>query len=217
MTDDPAIAPLRSILDAHGQLLLALASAAIRYPLSDRRLIIGPSDVPPALAQRGAAFITLRKGTELRGCVGSNRPWRPLVTDVIENARSAAFSEPRFAPLVAAELDGLSLSVSLLTAPETVAATSEADLLAKLRPGRDGITISDGSHRALFLPEMWHELPDPAEFMVWLKRKAGLPETYWSPSLSVSRFATLSIKAPEITQLPDPDTLLGPSKAAGAP
>jgi AmmeMemoRadiSam system protein A len=208
MTDDPGLARLRSIIDAHGRLLLALAGAAIRSPLAGRPLAVGPTDVPAALAERGASFVTLRHGEELRGCVGSNRAWRPLIDDVIENANVAAFSEPRFPPLTAAELDGLSLSVSLLTALEPVAATSEPDLLTKLRPGRDGVMIADGSRRGLFLPEMWAELPKPAEFMAWLKRKAGLPDTYWSRSLQVERFATMSIKAPDIRDLPEPETLL---------
>ncbi len=213
MAEDAALERLREILDRHGDLLLAIAGAAIRYPLTGRQLALAPRDPPPALAERGAAFVTLRIGEALRGCVGSNRGWRPLVTDVVENAKAAAFAEPRFPPLTAAELAGLSLSVSLLTAPEALPATSEADLLAKLRPGRDGITISYAGHRGLFLPEMWAELPTPREFMAWLKRKAGLPETYWSPSLQVQRFATLSIKAADITQIADPEPLL--AKAAG--
>lgn len=204
MTDDPALLHLSALLDRHGDALLALAAAGIRYPLSGRKLSVRLADVPPELAQPGAAFVTLRRQEELRGCVGSHHAWRPLVTDVIENAAAAAFAEPRFARLVASELDGLSLSLSLLTRPTLVPAASEAELLTKLRPGRDGVTLTDAGRRGLFLPEMWHELPAPAEFMAWLKRKAGFPETHWSPSLQVWRFETLSIKAADIGRLPDP-------------
>src|SRR5258708_2411644 len=202
MTDDPALLHLRALLDRHGDALLALAAASIRFPLSGRTLSVRPGDVAPELMQPGAAFVTLRREEELRGCIGSHNPWRPLVTDVIENAAAAAFAEPRFQRLVVSELDGLSLSLSLLTPPTPVPAASEAELLAKLRPGRDGVMLKDAGRRGLFLPEMWHELPAPAEFMAWLKRKAGFPETHWSSSLQVWRFETLSVKAPDIGRLP---------------
>lgn len=204
MADDTAIQRLSAVLSEHGQGLLALAAASIRYPLSGRNLTVRPCDVPADLAASGASFITLTREGNLRGCIGSHRAWRPLVTDVVENAAAAAFSEPRFPRLTAAELPGLSLSLSLLTAATPIGASSQDELLRALRPGRDGVIITDGPYRGLFLPQMWEQLPAPAEFMAWLKRKAGLPETYWSSTLRVSRFETLSLKAGDIAELGEP-------------
>lgn len=206
MTDaaDAAAAALAAVIARHGRALLGLAAASIRFPLQGRKLAIGPADVPGELAAPGAAFVTLMHGARLRGCVGSHRAWRPLVTDVIENAAAAAFAEPRFPPLAASELAGLSVSVSLLTAATPVAAASEAELLRALRPGRDGVILVHGPFRGLFLPQMWDQLPEPAEFMAWLKRKAGLPETYWSKTVRVSRFETLSVKADDIAEIGEP-------------
>ena len=190
--------------------MLTLAAASIRYPLSGRTLSVRSSDMPPELAAPGAAFVTLMRDGRLRGCIGSQRAWRPLVTDVIENAAAAAFSEPRFPRMTADELTGLSLSVSLLTPATPIRAPSEDELLRALRPGRDGIIIAEGSYRGLFLPQMWEQLADPAEFMAWLKRKAGLPESYWSATLRVSRFETLSVKADDIAELGEPDFASAP-------
>jgi AmmeMemoRadiSam system protein A len=210
MPDDPTVQRVAALLARHGQALLSLAAASIRYPLTGRTLAVQPGDVPVELAAPGAAFVTLKREGRLRGCVGSHRAWRPLVTDVIENAAIAAFSEPRFPPLTAAELDGLSLSLSLLTPPAPIAATSEAELLRALRPGRDGLILAEGDRLGLFLPEMWEQLASPAEFLAWLKRKAGLPESYWSATIRVSRFATLALAVDDIATIGEPEPFVGP-------
>lgn len=202
--EDAALARVTAVLERHSDELLALAAASIRYPLTGRKLVMRPEEAPADLAAPGASFITLMREDQLRGCIGSHRAWRPLVTDVIENAAAAAFSEPRFPPLTADELAGLALSVSLLTSAVPVPAASEAELLASLRPGRDGVILMDGAHRGLFLPQMWEQLPTPAEFMRWLKRKAGLPETHWSPTVRISRFETLSVKVEDIGEIGEP-------------
>lgn len=185
---------LRTLLDAHGRTLLALAAAGIR-----RRLETGVALDPDLrtlsadLAQPGAAFITLTRHDELRGCIGSIQAWRPLAVDVVANAVSAAFEDPRFSPLAADELAGLAISASVLTAPEPVDAASEAELLAKLRPGRDGVVLREGKRQGVFLPQMWERTASPQEFLAWLKEKAGLPRTHWSADLHAFRFETVSI------------------------
>lgn len=206
---DPMLGRLATLLAGHGQALLSLAAASIRYPLTGRTLAVDPGDVPAALAAPGAAFVTLMREGRLRGCVGSHRAWRPLVTDVIENAAVAAFSEPRFPPLTAAELDGLSLSLSLLTPATPIQAASEAELLRALRPGYDGLILAEGDRRGLFLPEMWEQFGSPAEFLAWLKRKAGLPESYWSATVRVSRFATLAVGVDDIAAIGEPEPFAG--------
>ncbi|MBV8537123.1 MAG: AmmeMemoRadiSam system protein A [Alphaproteobacteria bacterium] len=202
--EDPGLARVTALLERRGNDLLALAAASIRYPLAGHKLVVRPEDVPAELAAPGASFITLMRDGELRGCVGSHRAWRPLVTDVIENAAAAAFQEPRFPPLMAKELAGLALSVSLLTPSMPVPAASEAELLLALRPGRDGVILIDGAHRGLFLPVMWEQLPRPEEFMRWLKRKAGLPETHWSSRVRISRFETKSVQVDDIAEIGEP-------------
>ena len=209
MTDDPAVERLSGLLARHGQALLAFAAASIRYPLAGRKLVVEPGDVAADLAAPGAAFVTLRRSGKLRGCIGSHRAWRSLVTDVVENAAAAAFAEPRFPKLTRDELAGLSLSLSLLTPAMPIRAASEAELLQALRPGHDGVILADGPYRGLFLPQMWEQLPTAVEFMTWLKRKAGLPEDHWSSTVRVSRFATLSVEVDDIADVGEPELAAG--------
>ena len=81
------------------------------------------------------------------------------------------------------ELAGLSLSVSVLTPPAPMRFDDEADLLAQLRPGVDGLIIEDLGRRSLFLPSVWEEMPDRRQFLMALKLKAGLRADHFSPRL----------------------------------
>ncbi len=177
-------------------LLNEIALASIRHGLQTGRPAQVKLDaLPHKLKQPGAAFVTLNRNGQLRGCIGSLEAHRPLAEDVAENAFAAAFRDPRFAPLSAPELDGLSLHISVLGQPEPMRFSSEADLVRQLRPGRDGLILEDGHHRGTFLPSVWESLPEPRDFLRHLKQKAGLPPDYWSDSLRVSRYDTESWEA----------------------
>jgi AmmeMemoRadiSam system protein A len=168
-----------------GCALLTIARSAIAAPLGFPH----PDAVGHrALMRPAATFVTLRNAGVLRGCIGSIRPVRPLAVDVRENAAAAAFRDPRFPPLAAAEFDAVSVEVSLLSADERLAVVDENDLVARLRPGVDGVILEHGRHRATFLPQVWGTIPDPREFVAALKLKAGLPEGFWRASVNVSRY-----------------------------
>ena len=143
----------------------------------------------PALEKAGATFVTLRRAGQLRGCVGSIEAERPLGIDVRRNAIAAAFGDTRFAPLAPSEFEDLAIEVSLLSANERIDVANEGDLVARLRPGLDGLVLEYGQRRATFLPQVWDALPDPRKFVAALKRKAGLPEDFWSPQMIVSRYS----------------------------
>ena len=145
-------------------------------------------DLPAALLADGASFVTLTWRGELRGCIGSLQARRPLAVDVMENAKNAAFGDPRFPPVRLEELPELVFEVSVLSAPTPFPVESEEDLLQRVRPGVDGLILEEGSRRATFLPAVWEQLPDPRDFLAQLKRKAGLPGNYWSNSLRVERY-----------------------------
>jgi AmmeMemoRadiSam system protein A len=117
---------------------------------------------------------------------------RPLAEDVWRNAWAAAFSDYRFPPLTAAEWPQTSLHLSLLTPPERIDVTSEAHLLTLLRPAVDGLILESETGRATLLPQVWEQLPDPADFVRQLKLKAGWPAGYWSDRVRVSRYQTES-------------------------
>lgn len=176
---------------AQQELLLDIAEASIRHGLNyGRPLSISLKDYPERLREPGASFVTLNRNEQLRGCIGSLSPHRALAEDVAENAYAAAFSDPRFAPLSEAELPGLDIHISILSAAEAMRFRNEEDLLQQLRPGVDGLIMEDGFRRGTFLPSVWEQLPSPELFLRHLKQKAGLPADYWSDSIQVSRYTT---------------------------
>jgi len=160
--------------------LLRLAREAIECAL--RREALPPLD-PQSLTNRllepGASFVTLYSAGELRGCVGGTEPRLPLAQDVREHAIAAAFYDYRFLPLQVEELPGLQVEVSVLGPVETLTYDSPDDLLHRLRPGVDGVILTDGARRATFLPQVWEKAPDPTSFLELLCRKMGAPPDEW--------------------------------------
>ncbi|MDD5612714.1 MAG: AmmeMemoRadiSam system protein A, partial [Gallionella sp.] len=175
-----------SLTDKQGRLLLAIARDAIAQALGVAHT--APNVEADWLAEPGACFVTLTQQGELRGCIGSLQAHRSLLADVRHNALAAALPDPRFAPLGAAELARTRIEVSLLSASQPMQFTDEADALAQLRPGVDGVVFEFGYHRSTFLPQVWEQLPQPRQFMAQLKRKAGLPADFWSDQVTLSRY-----------------------------
>jgi AmmeMemoRadiSam system protein A len=178
-----------------GTVLLALARAAIERALETRpptrgvRTNVDETAASGWLQAHGSSFVTLTQAGQLRGCIGTLEAWRPLNDDVQANAVAAALRDPRFEPLRARELPHTRVEVSLLSTPEPLEFQSEADALAQLRPGVDGIVLAHGQHRSTFLPQVWEQLPDPVDFMAHLKRKASLPAHFWAQELRLHRYS----------------------------
>lgn len=173
--------------------LLQIAVKAIEAGLGGTRpQATDRAALAPELATWRASFVTLERGGALRGCIGSLTASGPLADDVARNAWNAAFADPRFDPLQRPEMKGLEIHVSALTPPVPFPVRDQDDLLARLRPGIDGLILSDGRARATFLPAVWEDLPTPRAFVDALRRKAGLPPDHWSANLAFERYATES-------------------------
>lgn len=174
-----------------GQALLQIARQAISEELGVRYVVPSATLALPELQRPGASFVTLTltKNHALRGCIGTLQAYRPLIEDVRGNAQAAAFLDSRFMPLKREEFAAVRVEVSLLTTPVPMPYASEADALAQLRPGIDGVILESGWHRATFLPQVWEDLPEPQQFMTHLKCKAGLPADDWDASIQLSRYA----------------------------
>ena len=175
-----------------GPVLLALARNAIEHALD--LPVTGNASPHDWLRQPGASFVTLTQSGCLRGCIGSLAAHRPLADDVQHNAVAAALHDPRFERLAAAELRLTTVEVSVLSPAEALEFSDEADALARLRPGRDGIVLEYGSRRSTFLPQVWEQLPDPRDFLAQLKRKAGLGSDFWHPALRLQRYTVAKFK-----------------------
>jgi len=171
---------------ARGAALVAIARRAIAEALD-----VNPPGADPDgdwLDAPGATFVTLTLDGALRGCVGTVEAHRPLGDDVRDNAVGAALRDPRFPPLTSEEWPRVWVSVSVLSPAEPIPAAAEAEALAALRPGIDGVVLEAGRRRATFLPQVWDQLPDPAAFLRALRRKAGLPEDYWDGEVRLYRY-----------------------------
>jgi AmmeMemoRadiSam system protein A len=175
--------------------LLRVAHASIEQVLrTGQPLDVDAAAFPPALRELRASFVTLRSaGGALRGCIGELEPRRALVASVADRACAAAFSDPRFPPLGADEVDSLAIHVSVLLPLTPIDARSEAELVAQLRPRVDGLLIDDGLCRATFLPAVWESLPEPHVFLRELRRKAGMSEAIWPATLRAWRYAVQEI------------------------
>lgn len=172
-------------IDPFGLALLIIARNAISKRFGHEARTIMPH---PELAHPAATFVTLMKNNQLRGCIGSLEAYRPLATDVAENACSAAFCDPRFRPLLNDELAQTRIEVSLLRPAEPFEFLDETDAVNCLCPGIDGLILTYGNRRATFLPQVWESLPDPRHFMEQLKLKAGLPADFWDESITLARY-----------------------------
>ena len=116
-----------------------VARRSIEHGLaSGRPLVVTPSEYHRDLKAVRASFVTLQKNGQLRGCIGHLEAVQPVVVDVAENAFAAAFRDPRFSPLTAAEWPDVDVHLSLLTTPERMQFSDEADLIGQIRPGEDG-------------------------------------------------------------------------------
>ncbi len=169
------------------------ALTSIRRGISGERLQVTPGDYSPALQTHRATFVTLQFEGRLRGCIGSLEAHQALITDVVDNAYAAAFSDPRFPPVTSVEYDSLTLHLSILNPPEAVSFQTEDELIGQLRPGVDGLILHEGVHRGTFLPSVWESLTEPRDFLNQLKCKAGLPGDYWSSTIRIERYTVETI------------------------
>jgi AmmeMemoRadiSam system protein A len=167
--DRPGLLPLCA---AERQALLALARASIAAAL--RGLEVPRLDDPsPALCECGGAFVSLHLGRQLRGCVGTVVAERPLYENVARMARSAAFDDPRFPPLSAAELQDVRIEVSRLGSLLPVPAED-------VQPGVHGVCVQHGAVRAVFLPQVaLHHGWDRETLLTELCCKAALAPHAW--------------------------------------
>jgi AmmeMemoRadiSam system protein A len=155
--------------------------------------------LPPALAEDRACFVTLRRRSDgaLRGCTGTLVARRPLAKEVVSMTVQTAFNDPRFRPVTEDEVNGLHLEISVLTPPQPLDFDSPEDLLRKLRPGIDGVTLKLDNRRATFLPQVWESYPDPRVFLSLLSEKMGrTPDAWRSPRLEVETYQAVIIEEP---------------------
>ena len=111
--------------------------------------VIDLNDVPAELQRPAGAFVSIKRGRTLRGCIGTVDPVQDsLAREVVHNAIDSATRDPRFLPVEAEELDELSYSVDVLSPPEPVSGPEELD------HRRYGLIVRNGLRRGLLLPDI---------------------------------------------------------------
>jgi hypothetical protein len=178
-------------LDEAGRTLLSIARNSIEENLFGKA---PRTESAPWLNQSGATFVTLTKNAELRGCIGSLEPARALGDDVAENALGAAFRDPRFPAMTGAEWPQCRVEVSLLSTPKPLRFADEADLLAQIRAGEDGLILEADGKRGTFLPQVWEGIAEKQVFLKELVRKAGLPADTRLTRCKLSRYRVVKWK-----------------------
>jgi len=170
-------APATPTVPARAQrALLAIARTALRVAtgIASPLALASPGGEEPTLERWDSVFVTLTEAGELRGCMGTLGPDRPIGETVALTALTAARRDPRFAPVDADELPLIHVDVSILGPP------TELDDAATFVPGVDGVIVERGGRRALLLPEVAidHGWDGPRMFEA-VSRKAGLPGDAW--------------------------------------
>lgn len=154
----------------------AVQAAVRRRPAPTPRQLAEQAglDLKPRLLASRGAFVTLTAGGRLRGCIGYIEGHKPLVEAVVDNGRSAAVGDPRFAPVSARELDSLEVEVSVLTPLAPVGSPEDIEI------GRHGVVLAAQGRRAVFLPQVAVEQGwDLETTLGHLAVKAGLAPNAW--------------------------------------
>lgn len=171
-----------------GRFLVRLARKSIETYLEGEEPEI--PEVGERLREKRGVFVTLTEDGELRGCIGYPFPYLPLVEATVRAAISAAFEDPRFAPLRPEELKKVLVEVSVLDEPEIIQVKNPRDYPKAIKIGEHGLIVEGFGASGLLLPQVAVEWNwDAEEFLSQCCMKAGLPPDMWlTKEVRISRF-----------------------------
>jgi len=158
------------------EVLLTIARDSIKETLYGTTLLDKKAllNEYPFLDELQATFVTLTINQNLRGCIGSLIAQRSLYDDLVSNAKSAAFHDPRFQPLSQDEFASVKIEISLLSQPQALQYENVEELKSKINVKTHGVILQYNNHRATFLPQVWEQLPTFELFFQHLCAKAGV-------------------------------------------
>jgi AmmeMemoRadiSam system protein A len=158
--------------DIDKQILLSTARESIEVWLFKR-----PPRYPsptPELSKPCGAFVTLKCGDDLRGCIGHIIASKPLIETVREVAVESAFKDPRFPEMTIARWNGTKIEISVLSPFQHITD------LNTIQVGIHGVMIRKSGRSAIYLPQVAIEQRWDRDTMLSnLCRKAGLPSDAW--------------------------------------
>jgi AmmeMemoRadiSam system protein A len=172
--------------DAQQRSLVGIARAAVIEAVTGCHNAAQASELLESLPAASGAFVTLKLGGQLRGCIGTLECRLPLADEVARVAVSAAREDRRFDPLRPAELEGLDVEISVLGPLEQIDPRDPS----AIEIGRHGLVVEHGDRRGLLLPQVATEWGwDREQFLSHTCVKAGLPANCWQRGAKVYRFA----------------------------
>ena len=159
-----------------GKELIKLAKEAIQSYFKQESLSISEA-VKKRFSEKKGVFVTLKKGRQLRGCIGYTEPILPLYEAVANAAKHAAFGDPRFPPLTEGEMKDISFEISVLSSPKQIT----GDMPKQIKIGKHGLIIEKKGYSGLLLPQVFTEFSvnDAESALEMTCEKAGLPAGSW--------------------------------------
>lgn len=174
------------ISSKEGETLVKAARQAIILGLEGKRFEL------KGFEEKRGVFVTLHSYPEheLKGCIGFPEPIFPLNHAIVQAAKAAAFSDPRFKPVDKKDMDNIIIEVSVLTKPELVKVKTWKDYLKKIKIGKDGLAVESKGFKGLLLPQVAVEQKwDVEEFLSFTCQKSGLPPEAWKDIKNVYVYA----------------------------
>lgn len=164
--------------------LLDVARKSVEFAVQQHTLYTPANVGDGQLSQDRGAFVTLREGGKLRGCIGFTGAAEPLYMTVRDTATLAALRDPRFRPVVAAELPNLEYEISVLSPMRRARDARD------IRVGEHGLFMKNGDHEGLLLPQVPIEQHwDRTTFLQETCIKAGMvPECWQDENTDIFRF-----------------------------
>jgi AmmeMemoRadiSam system protein B/AmmeMemoRadiSam system protein A len=154
--------------------LLSVARTSVEHAVQQHDKYEPKVPGSEVLNQERGAFVTLREGDDLRGCIGYTSALEPLYLTVRDTSMFAALRDPRFRPVSAAELPKLDYEISVLSPMRRVLDTHE------IRIGEHGLLMKNGDHEGLLLPQVATEQHwDRSRFLEETCVKAGMHRDCW--------------------------------------
>ncbi|MCK9306189.1 MAG: TIGR00296 family protein [Methanoculleus sp.] len=160
-----------------GRTAVRLARSAIEKAVGGERMTL-PA-LPPIFGEERGVFVTIKRGGNLRGCIGLPYPIKPLGEAIVEAAVSAALEDPRFPPVSRSELADLDLEVTVLTVPRPLECPPQERPVC-VEVGKHGLIVSGLGTGGLLLPQVPAEYGwTSTEFLDQTCVKAGLRPGCW--------------------------------------
>jgi AmmeMemoRadiSam system protein A len=177
-----------TLTEAQQSTLLELARAQIEEFVRTKGRVNVPPDDPrldDTLRADRAVFVTIKNRGRLRGCIGTIVAHEPLYQSVLHNAAQAC-QDPRFHmhAITPEELDAIDIEISVLGPLRRVQSPNEVVV------GRDGLLLTLGPCRGVFLPQVPGEQGwDREAYLQNIGRKAGAGvDAYKDPNAVLETF-----------------------------